>query len=198
MIVLYTLYPRRLNLNGDQGNIRVLGQRLAWLGQDSRVIELDSLAGLQGFSEAFSQDPDGKFLLVGHGSLASLESLKAEAPEMRELILEMVRAGLAGIAVGSGYELLQPDFSRGARISKYAKVPASDSVPELFGYINTDTDLAPVAELGPNFLATLVHGPVLARTPQLADLFISRLGVNSVQNDRSAEVDRFAAGANNH
>ena len=68
MITFYTLFPDRLNLNGDQANIFVLQQRLAWQGIESELVAIESLAVLQG------QDLTGKFLLIGHGSNAAMRT----------------------------------------------------------------------------------------------------------------------------
>jgi CobQ-like glutamine amidotransferase family enzyme len=198
MIEFFSFAPSKLNLNGDQANLLVLRKRLEWLGQESTLTVLDSLGDLQSFGSRFAKDPEGKFLLLGHGSRAAMESFASDDDEIRRVVLDMAESGLVGLAIGSGYELLSQDFKRVQRVSDYADVPEADGLPRLHGYVNSDTDLAPVARLGENFLGTLVHGPVLARTPELADFFIGLLGVEVRETLRSAEVDGFAAGANAH
>jgi CobQ-like glutamine amidotransferase family enzyme len=125
-----------------------------------------------------------------------MATFSKETDEIRRIVRELADAGLPGLAVGSGYELLQPYFIRGKRLSDYADVEASGELPRTFGYINSDTDLQPLASLGANFLVTLVHGPVLARTPELADYIIERLGEKADSNRRALEVDALAASAN--
>lgn len=192
MITFYTLFPDRLNLNGDQANVFVLQQRLAWQGVESEVVAIDSLAALQG------QELAGKFLLIGHGSNAAMRTLEGRASELRDAIFDLARAGLVGLAVGSGYELLFPDFTRGERLSDYADVPAQGWLPQLFGYINTDTNLPAATVIGDAFVCTMVHGPVLARSPELADKLIEKLGVVPNETKHSIEADGYATRAREH
>lgn len=196
MIQLFTLFPDRLNLNGDQANLFVLKKRLEWNSIECTIVSVSSLRDLEKIGKKFAQQPAGKFLLVGHGSAAAMASFDDEAAALRDGILELISKGLPGLAVGSGYELLQPDFKRGARHSDYADVEATNGLPRAFGYINSDTNLEPLAKLGPNFLGTLIHGPVLARTPELADYLLESMGERAISNRRSLEVDALADAAN--
>jgi CobQ-like glutamine amidotransferase family enzyme len=196
MISLYTLFPDRLNLNGDQANILVLQKRLEWAGIASEVVDLTTVKQLEKLSVDFTDDPNGKFLLVGHGSIAAMRSFASMHEAVRSAVLELSKAGLPGLAVGSGYELVIPDFSRGQRLSDYADIAAADGLPRIHGYLNTDTDLPAVRAIGDSFICTMVHGPVLARTPELADLFLGRMGVQVVSSSDSLEADAIAASAN--
>lgn len=196
MIELFTLFPDRLNLNGDQANLLVLKKRLEWNGHESQIVAVNSIEELSRLGAEFAQQPKGKFLLVGHGSSAAMASFAKYSNDIRSLVCKLAAAGLPGLAVGSGYELLQPSFKRGVRLSDYADIEASGELPRAFGYINSDTDLPPIANLGENFLVTLIHGPVLARTPELADYLIERMGEKAVSNRRSLEVDALSDAAN--
>lgn len=198
MIQLFTLFPDRLNLNGDQANLLVLKKRLEWNGVESRIFPVNSLEDLERLEGEFAKQPKGKLLLIGHGSSAAMASFSKNTDEIRSIVLGLARAGLPGLAVGSGYELLQPSFTRGERLSDYADVEAAGELPRAFGYINSDTDLEPLAQLGENFLVTLIHGPVLARTPELADYLIERMGETVDSNRRSLEVDALAEAAKKH
>ena len=196
MIELFTLFPDRLNLNGDQANLLVLKKRLEWNAIERRIIAVNSLHDLERLGKDFATRPKGKFLLVGHGSSAAMASFSTQADEIRNIVFELAHAGIPGLAVGSGYELLKPSFTRGERLSDYANVEAAGDLPRAFGYINTDTDLQPLAKLGANFVLTLIHKPVLARTPELADFFIDRIGEKANANPRALEVDALADAAN--
>jgi len=198
MIEFFTFAPIRLNLNGDQANMLVLRKRLEWLGYESKLTILDSLADVTEFSKRFEDSSKEKFLLLGHGSRAAMASFEPVAAEIRSTVLEMASNGLVGLAVGSSYELLQPSFKRVSRNSDYADIAPIDGLPRLFGYVNSDTDLKPVSRLGQNFVGSLVHGPLLARSPELADYFLNLLGVQTKANARSKEVDAFAEGASKH
>jgi CobQ-like glutamine amidotransferase family enzyme len=192
MITFHTFLPDRLNLNGDQANIFVLQKRLEWQGIASRIVPVNSLAQLDDI------DPQTGFLLVGHGSQAAMRTVEPMSGEFRDKVFELAHVGLAGLAVGSGYELLFPDFARGTRRSDYANVPAENGLPELFGYVNTDTNLPVVTVVGDSFICTMVHGPVLARTPQLADLLLQRMGVAVRETSESSRADAYADKAQSH
>ena len=192
MITFHTLFGDRLNLNGDQANLFVLQRRLAWQGIDSQVAAIDSVNDLHNI------DVNSGFLLIGHGSQAAMRTIEPLASEIRDSVFELAAAGLTGLAVGSGYELLYPDFERGSRLSDYADIPASDELPEIFGYINSDTNLPAVSVLGESFVCTTVHGPVLARSPQLADHLLSQLGIKVIETADAVEADGYALGARAH
>jgi CobQ-like glutamine amidotransferase family enzyme len=197
MIEFFTLEPDRLNLNGDQANIFVLRQRLKWLGLESRLTAIDS-GDFASVSVNLEAAPTGKFLLIGHGSQAAMQSFAEHAEAIRNAVLRLAQSGFAGLAIGSGYELLCPDFRKVPRVSDYADIEAQADLPRTFGYINSDTNLPVISKLGESFIGTMVHGPVLARTPELADQFLKSLGVQVSPNDDSVEADRYAEGARAH
>ena len=192
MITLYSFAPEKLNLNGDQANLLVLQKRLQWLGVDSRITPIHDVDGL-----AAIKPVAGEFLLVGHGSKAAMASIPNH-DQIRAEVIRLAESGMPGLAVGSGYELLQPIFSRIERRSEYANLGEQAGLPELFGYVNTDTDMPEVDRLAGDFVLSFVHGPVLAKTPQLADWFIERLGVKVASNANSTKADAFAAESNRH
>jgi len=192
VIEFYTYRPDRLNLNGDQANVAVLRKRLEWAGIESRVVAVEQLNKLE------ELDAVGKFLMLGHGSAAAMRSFASEAQQVREQVLSLADRGWVGLAVGSGYELLFPGATRRERLSDYADVEATESLPRLFGYVNTDAELPLAQVLGEAFVCTMVHGPVLARTPELADALLRKLGVASATTKESEEADSYARGANEH
>ena len=192
MIEFYSLYSDRLNLNGDQANVAVLRKRLSWAGIESRLTVITDLSNLR------EMDPKGRFLMVGHGSAAAMRSFGEQAPVIRQEIRELAEKGWTGLAVGSGYELLFPDTPRTERQSDYADVPAHGSMPRLHGYVNSDAQLPVVQVIGSSFVCTMVHGPVIARTPELANWFFERMGVAVPATTESLEADSYAEGANQH
>ena len=192
MITLYTFAPEKLNLNGDQANLLVLRKRLEWLGVKSQIVPIQDVGGLVSIKPA-----KGDFLLIGHGSRAAMASIPNQ-DQVRTEVRRLAETGMPGIAIGSGYELLQPEFARVERRSEYANLGEQAGLPELFGYVNTDTDMPEVDRLAGDFVLTFVHGPVLAKTPQLADWFIDKLGVKVTSNAYSTKADAFASMSNRH
>ena len=194
MARVYSLYPELLNLNGDQANALVLTKRALWAGLEVENLGVNSVVDMQSALE-FVKTGGLAFLLIGHGSLAAMKSFQHEATMIREWVGSMLEMGSFGVAVGSGYELLRPEFNRGVRISDYADVELQ-GFKNLQGYVNTDTNLPLAQFLSERFLATMVHGPVLARNPELADFFVAGLGGKNLANQRASEVDELVKAIN--
>ena len=198
MVTFYTLFPELLNLNGDQANVFVLQKRLAWQGESSEIVSINNDQDLDRFAAMLESRINEVFLLIGHGSTAAMNVIEPLAPRLRELIFGAASMGLNGLAIGSGYELLYPDFVRGERVSDYASIEASEGLPAMYGYVNTDTNLPHASVLGENFVCTMVHGPVLARSPELADRMLERLGVALLPSSESLEADSYALKSRAH
>jgi CobQ-like glutamine amidotransferase family enzyme len=157
MINLGAFFPERLNLNGDQGNLLALARYLEAAGFE---VSVHSVGAANSYS-------DIHFGLLGHGSIAAVESLQVQlaAVDFDELL-----AKIPGLAVGSGFEYLSERgitksiITRGDRESEF--VTGSLGSLKALGYRNTDSGL-PDLELNSNWICSMLHGPVLAKNPQL-------------------------------
>lgn len=180
MINILVLYPDHLNLNGDAANADILARRMNWYGIDNTVSfhrPGDDLPRLQ---------PD--FVLLGHGSLAAWKSLEQDWQRFYPLLRDWVAAGVFGLAVNSGQELLhrngskvfEGDLRERDRVSEFvvAEVDWLGEGARLLGYQNSVFD-APLVERVNNFVGTQLHGTVLSKNATLADWFIR--GVARVQ-----------------
>ncbi len=181
-IKLATVYPEHLNLNGDQANILVLQRRLQLRGVESEVIAVNDNDDLTNY----------EFIFLGHGSLAAWSHIDAKRPDLIRDVLEACDNGSFIFAVASGYER----FSKVRGVS--AAKPASHrsefvDVNGIVGYINTDSALEPFI-FDDHALLTLLHGPLLAKNPELADDLISKFGWadTTIRNQRLDEQDRLA------
>ena len=181
-IKLATVYPEHLNLNGDQANILVLQRRLQLRGVESEVIAVNDNDDLTNY----------EFIFLGHGSLAAWSHIDAKRPDLIRDVLEACDNGSFIFAVASGYERLSK--VRGVSAAK----PASHrsefvDVNGIIGYINTDSALEPFI-FDDHALLTLLHGPLLAKNPELADDLISKFGWadTTIRNQRLDEQDRLA------
>ena len=181
-IKLATVYPEHLNLNGDQANILVLQRRLQLRGVESEVIAVNDNDDLTNY----------EFIFLGHGSLAAWSHIDAKRPDLIRDVLEACDNGSFIFAVASGYERLSK--VRGVSAAK----PASHrsefvDVNGIVGYINTDSALEPFI-FDDHALLTLLHGPLLAKNPELADDLISKFGWadTTIRNQRLDEQDRLA------
>lgn len=167
MIKLMQLYPEHLNLNGDGGNLLVLEKRIAWGGLTSKRIE-----HRPGQSE--SERPD--ILLIGHGSTDAWRQIYADFVRLAPTIRQWMQNGTLVIAISSGYAAMHGLFDelprsidRVERKSKFCV--AEFEGQEIYGYLNSDLELEPIARHG-LILGSLLHGPLLAKNSWLADSII--------------------------
>jgi len=158
-IVLGTLFGSRLNLDGDQGNLLALRKYLNAAGFETEVKAVTN-------TEAALAS---HFLLLGHGSAAAMASLEVS---LSALDWESILASVPGLAVGSGYEwmssksLVNEDLKPVNRVSEF-QVATMGKLSAL-GYRNSESDLPGLA-LNGNFICSMLHGPILAKNPQLLD-----------------------------
>lgn len=156
-VILGTIAPSKLNLNGDQGNLLALKRFIEAAGLNTQVRSVST-------SEAAAEC---HFLLLGHGSQAAMDSLEVELGGMD---WDAILSTVPGIAVGSGYEWLAANgkvdqqITRSDRVSEF-QVGELGPVKAL-GYRNTDTDL-PNLKLNQAWICSMLHGPVLAKNPVL-------------------------------
>jgi CobQ-like glutamine amidotransferase family enzyme len=99
---------------------------------------------------------------------------------MASSIQELIRSGTPGLAISTGFEKLVEHGVLGhlavgklpERISKFHVHGDGDS--EVLGYLNTDVDL-PILHREGNWISTLLHGPVLAKNPNLLEELLSKI-----------------------
>jgi len=196
MIRLMELYPDHLNLNGDRGNLQVLQKRLTWAGLAAEIFTHRVGQPLP------STAPD--FVLLGHGSPAAWRQIYGDMVRIAPMLQTWLAEGTQMLAVSSGFaalhgllEGLSADVARVARVSKF-EVAAHENIVAV-GYKNSDLDL-PDLVVDENFIGTLLHGPLLAKNEDLADVVISKLldrhGIQMpVENTRRPRVSDFASQA---
>lgn len=183
MIRLGTIYPERLNLNGDQGNILALSKFLRAAGFAVEVLPVAKT----------EQALDCHFLLLGHGSMAAMQSVEGV---LSGLDWPTLTGTVPGIAVGSGFEWLSSHgftsqvIVRGERVSEF-QVGTLGAVSAL-GYRNTDSGLPNLAFTG-QWLCTMLHGPVLAKNPVLLGRIAKAVVVASGQTWPENPTDELRA-----
>jgi CobQ-like glutamine amidotransferase family enzyme len=160
VIRLGAISPTHLNLNGDLGNLLVLKKRLEWRKVESSIEHLNGSEDLNDFD----------YILVGHGSNAAWKQLLDSRSDLLEKLASYVESDGALLAVASAADTLQPlltgvEVTFGDRVSEFLDVDG------VVGYKNSGTQ-------GENLswykkaLLTQLHGPVLAKNPDLADEII--------------------------
>jgi CobQ-like glutamine amidotransferase family enzyme len=172
LIRLGAFYHEQLNLNGDVMNLMVLSKRLNWLGFEVEVVDLTT----QNILEQLALGVD--FALLGHGSTAAWSQLLQKKEELASAIGELVKQQVPLLAVSSGFQvmvdlgIISEPYEKVERSSKFSVLTFAGK--ELLGYVNTDIDLPAFSNYGAT-TGTMLHGPVLAKNPWLADQIIETL-----------------------
>lgn len=174
MIKLVGIFPRHLNLNGDFGNLEVLKKRIQWLGYDCEIIEVQLGQNL----------PDeADLIFIGHGSMAAWAEADKHLNQISEQIQKAIDNGSHLLAIGSGYEKMialgyfSGSLNQVSRISKF-EIAETDLGPVL-GYLNTVSD-APIYQEKNRIIGSQLHGPLLAKNPDLADRIIGQIASKKV------------------
>ncbi len=176
VIRLGAISQTHLNLNGDLGNLLVLKKRLEWRSVESSIEHLHGSEDLNGFD----------YILVGHGSNAAWKQLLDSRSDLLDKLVAYVESDGALLAVASAADRLQPlltgvEVTFGDRVSEFLDVDG------VVGYKNSGIEGENLSWYK-NALLTQLHGPVLAKNPDLADEIISSNGWADI-NLRSQELD---------
>lgn len=187
MIRLLELYPEHLNLNGDRGNLLVLQRRLEW-----------AQVAVQTFAHRAGQPlpatrPD--FVLLGHGSTAAWRQIYSDLARVVPQLEDWMQQGTQLMAVSSGFAALHglskdlpASIERRERVSNFVSVATENST--VVGYLNSDLELEPFMQSG-NFMATMLHGPLLAKNVDLADEIIERMLQAKIDLVRQPDIEKF-------
>lgn len=168
-LVLATLYPGHLNLNGDQANLDIIKKRLGWAGIECELIEI-------GKGRRIEKNVD--LIFIGHGSVAAWRDLEAELQDRIPELETLVASGVALMVVASGHDwaigagFFDHKLSSVPRVSKFEIANLGEL--EILGYLNSATD-APVIEKKGLLLGTQLHGPIFAKNPNLVDQYVGEI-----------------------
>lgn len=91
------LYPTKMNIYGDRGNVIVLSQRAAWRGIEPHVIELD-------IDDAIPSDID-VFFFGGGQDQEQIAVSRDLAGKKGEILQSAIENGAAALTVCGGYQL---------------------------------------------------------------------------------------------
>jgi CobQ-like glutamine amidotransferase family enzyme len=143
---LLALYPEQMNIYADRGNVLFLQRRCEWRG-----IGFSYVAA--GAGERF--DPDAHDLIyIGGGQDRDQRMVAADLlATKRDAIEAAIAAGVAGLAVCGGYQLLGSSYQLGEeRIEGLGVAPlrtVREPGPRLIGNVSIEVDLGS----GPRVLA---------------------------------------------
>lgn len=171
MIRLGGLFPEHLNLNGDFGNLDVLTAQLEWRGLSCETVQIERASDL-------ARDLD--FVFVGHGSAAAWSAIHSEFETLAPTLRSLLDGGTPGLAISTGFEeLVRTNVLTGLeattiaiRTSKFEVYMDGDN--EVLGYLNTDVNL-PILHRERNWVASMLHGPILAKNPFLLEEVLDRI-----------------------
>jgi CobQ-like glutamine amidotransferase family enzyme len=180
MIRLGLLFPKHLNLNGDLGNAEVLSRQFEWRGH---AVELVGLQELRDLSQPLN------FVLIGHGSEAAWDDIRAEFESMTNGLKALLDSGVPVLAISTGFEAAirsglvtaGPLSALPERISKFSVVETDGQ--QLLGYVNVDTNLPEFFRQG-SFIGTALHGPVLSKNSTLLEELL-----NSIASKANVKLD---------
>ena len=179
-IRLATLFPRDLNLNGDQANLLVLLKRLELRGISAQIVELTDTSNF-----------DFDLVFLGHGSMAAWAEIDKHHPDLAAKLSAAREKGTFVFAVNSGYLKLAAALEIGSTPGKHRSefVEVAGNV----GYLNSNVDID-LLSYSNSSLLTMLHGPVLAKNPELADRIIRDRGWAdiSIWNDKLERISQLA------
>jgi len=169
VIKLYTLFPDRLNLNGDQGNLVVLLKRFSWSNVDCEIVNVNSVGEIEDLIAELQVNPSNAFVFLGHGSMAAMKSIAQYKTEIEALISLCRNLSVPAMVVGSSYSWLVPHAIID-RVSEFRTLDLvfAEETHEVTGYLNSSNSLPAIVAEG-NTIHTLLHGPVLVKSPTLTD-----------------------------
>ena len=180
---IVVLFPRHLNLNGDLANAGILAKRAGWYGIDVSVTLID-------FDDEAPESTD--LIILGHGSPSAWSQIEAEGSKQLTWFSDQIDRDVPVLSVASGYEFLArrgcfgKDLATlcaadGERRSKFAVFEAElfGERRETLGYLNSQSLLPLVAQNG-SVIGTLLHGPFLAKNPEVADQLLAQISASTL------------------
>ena len=166
VIKLAALFPNHLNLNGDLANLLVIQKRLQWSGVTAEIVPVTSTANLAEFD----------FVIAGHGSKAAwADVIRLDLSFVKNLVT-FIESGKTALLVASAYDLMSEPLTGLQRTSTEHRSEFVKSDEGVVGYLNSDS-INKELQWHKNALLTLLHGPVLAKNPAIADELIHRMGI---------------------
>lgn len=201
IIKIVQLYPKELNLYGDNGNTACLYKRLKDRGYSVDVIEVGIGDKIPGFD----------IMLIGGGQDKEMKLLETDLKRKSEMLSYSVRSGKTILAICGGYQLLGEYYksnNTAIRLSSALDFYTIADTKRHIGNIVYQTDFGTVVGfenhsgityLGKNInplgavingfgndgkgnegiqykntFGTYAHGPVLPKNPAFADELIKR------------------------
>ena len=195
MSQIIRLFPSRLNLNGDQANALVLQKRAEWSGTSIDVLDYEDASTLAPLIQRLESSDAPALLILGHGSLAAMDSIAHLKDQIEHLLVVCKNNHTSALIIGSSAEWLL-EHTTGERVSEFwgGSIGYEGLETEVFGYLNSDANLDPMWIDG-SLIYTLLHGPVMAKSPALADYLVTKLTGREADLENGDEISSYEAEA---
>ena len=211
-LVIAHLFPTLLNLYGDNGNVRVLEQRLKWRGIPVRIVRVEDPADFD------AQTAD--IVFIGGGPDREQHQASEGLSQLREKLLDYVQDDGTLLAICGGYQIIGDEWLLGSEevpglslVDVTTKRAEGGSHNRLVGNIVLESSLVQMPVVGfenhagrtflgeglapfgnvigsngsgnndsdhadgvlyKNLIGSYLHGPLLSKNPQVADVLIQR------------------------
>jgi CobQ-like glutamine amidotransferase family enzyme len=182
VIKLAALFPKHLNLNGDLGNLLVIQKRLQWSGVAAEIVPLTSTESLSELD----------FVIAGHGSKAAWADVIRLDPSFVRNLVSFIESGKTALLVASATDLISEALTVSQSKPTEHRSEFVKTEEGVVGYLNSDSSNKEL-QWHKNTLLTLLHGPVLAKNPALADELIHRMGIEVNSDSKEfSKIDELA------
>jgi len=179
---LAALFPNHLNLNGDLGNLLVIQKRLQWSGVAAEIVPVTSTESLSEFD----------FVIAGHGSKAAWADVIRLDPSFVKNLISFIESGNTALLVASATDLFSEALAGSQSKPTEHRSEFVKTEGGVVGYLNSGSSNKEL-QWHKNTLLTLLHGPVLAKNPALADELIHRMGIEVNSDSREfSKIDELA------
>jgi len=225
-LTIISVLPGLLNTNGDAGNARVLAQRARWSGQDARVVEVRTAADVPEIVDAVVIGSGSDSQLVAARDV--LRTLATDLRVWLMAGVPVLAVGSGWELLSWGVETAEGTVIEGLGLIAGRSVPRAERATDdlvisskfgrLVGFENhardyTGAEASPLGRVLSGsgngngaeglvmgaLIGTHLHGPVLARNPQLADHILAeafaRNALTYSTGSHAENVDLIAAAA---
>lgn len=226
-LTIVSLLPRLLDTNGDAANARVLAQRARWAGVPANVVPVHVPADVPAVVDlvVVGSGTDADLVATRDELLPLADTLRAwfaagvpvlavgtgwellseglDLPEGRSVDGLGLVAGRATVRAARVTDDIVVETAHGRVIGFENHARGYTGAAEALGRVLTGTGNGDGSEgtVEGGFIGTHLHGPVLARNPQIADLMLGTAcrarGISLTPSEHTAAVDEIAAAARN-
>lgn len=172
------------NTNGDQGNLEIIAAELRWRALSAEVVSSTAPSDLEA----------ADLVLFGGASRAVMRHHSQHLTSLLPVLRARASRLATTIFIGSSFEFFaEPLFGLEARPASRSSDYYSGEFGSnrVIGYLNTETDLPPLA-IDSRQIGSLLTGPLLLKNRWLLKDVLQWLGVaTDLPEEKEAEVKRL-------